>query len=128
LHSQHIDIVTDFVVSVKPRIDANVFRPILTVEQRRNPDFADLPSMTEIGYKNYVFYNWFVLTLSASVPPSDIDLVQQAMQAMIQRPDVRKQLQEAGLQGIGNRMASNFLTMQHTQLEKIVKQINLDAK
>ncbi len=128
LQGQHIDIVTDFVTSVRSRIDSNVFRPILSVEQHKNPEFPDLPSMSDLGHKDYEFYNWFILSAGASTTGPDIELVRRALKALMQRPDVKQQLRDAGLQGIGTRMGPNFFSQQHTKLEKIVKHINVDAR
>lgn len=128
LQGQHIDMVSDFVTSLRPRIEANVFRPLLSVDQHRNLDYPNLPSMSDIGQPDYGFYNWFTLSVGALVPAADVVPVRLALQRMIQRPDLKQQLSAAGLQGAGTKMPANFFAAEYIKLERIINGINLDSR
>ena len=128
LQGRHIDLVTDFVTSVRPYIDAQLFRPLLSVDRVRNADFSSLPSMTDIGNADYNFYNWFVLSVNSSAPAAEIAQVREALSKMIQRPDVRTQLKDAGLQGIGKPVARSFFATEFQKFKKIINRSNIDAK
>ena len=128
LQGSHIDMVTDFVASVRTHIEANTFRPLLSVGQHKNPDYPNLPSMGDIGYLNYEIDTWFVLAVGAKVPAADIAIVQPILHRMMQRTDLRKQLQENGLHGIGTKMPPNFFVVEHSKFERILKRIELNDK
>jgi tripartite-type tricarboxylate transporter receptor subunit TctC len=128
LQGRHIDLVTDFVTSVRPYIDAQLFRPLLSVDRVRNTDFPGLPSMTDIGNNDYNFYNWFILAVNSSAPAAEIAQVRDALSRVIQRPDVRTQLKEVGLQGIGKQIPRSFFITEFQKFKKIINRANIDAK
>ena len=128
LQGSHIDMVTDFVASVRPHIEANAFRPLLSVGQHKNADYPNLPSMSDIGYLNYEIDTWFVLAVGSKVPSTDIAMVQQILHRMMQRTDLRKQLQENGLQGVGIKITPSFFATEHSKFERILKRIELNDK
>jgi tripartite-type tricarboxylate transporter receptor subunit TctC len=128
LQGRHIDVVTDFVTSVKPYIDTQLFRPLLSVDRVRNADFPALNSMADIGSSDYDFYNWFILAVNSSAPAGEIAQVREALGRLTQRPDVRAQLKEAGLQGIGKPIPRSFFTGEFQKFKKIINRTNIDAK
>ena len=128
LQGKHIDLVTDFVTSVRPYIDTQLFRPLLSVDRMRNTDFPSLPSMTDIGNNNYDFYNWFVLAINTSSPPAEIAQVREALRRLMQRSDVREQLKDAGLQSIGKQIPRSFLTIEFQKFKKIINRVHVDAR
>jgi tripartite-type tricarboxylate transporter receptor subunit TctC len=128
LQGKHIDVVTDFVTSVRPYIDAKAFRPLLSVDRNQNPEFSHLPTMLNIGNNDYDFYNWFVLAVNSSAPKDDIAQVRRALHNMMSRADVRKQMHEAGLRDIGKTIPRSFLIQEYRKFKKIINRINVDAK
>ena len=128
LQGKHIDLVTDFVTSVRPYIDTQLFRPLLSVDRMRNADFSNLPSMTDIGNTDYDFYNWFILAVNSSASAVEIAQVRDALSRVIQRPDVRTQLKDAGLQSIGKQIPRFFLVNEFQKFKKIISRANIDAR
>lgn len=128
LQGKHIDIVTDFVTSVRPYIDTQLFRPLLSVDRMRNSDFPNLPSMTDIGNNDYDFYNWFVLVVNTSAPAVEITQIREALRRLMQRADVREQLKDAGLQSIGKQIPRSFLSIEFRKFKKILNRANIDAR
>lgn len=128
LQGKHIDVVTDFITSVRPYIDAQIFRPLLSVDRNQNLDFHKLPTMLTIGNNDYDFYNWFVLAVNSSASNEDIAQVRRALRNLINRADVREQLQEAGLRDIGKTIPRSFLSQEYKKFKKIINRINVDAR
>jgi tripartite-type tricarboxylate transporter receptor subunit TctC len=128
LQGKHIDMVTDFITSVRSHIDAQIFRPILSVDRNRNTDFDRLPTMSSIGNNDYDFYNWFVLAVNSSAPKEEIIQVRRALNKMMSRSDVREQLKDAGLRDIGRSIPNSFLNQEHQKFKKIISRVNIDAR
>jgi len=124
LQGRHIDMVTDFVTSVRPHIDAQIFRPIMSVDRNRNPDFGSLPTMPS----DYDFYNWFVLAINSSATAEETAQVRRALNKMMSRADVREQLTEAGLRDIGRPIPRSFLGQEYRKFKKIINRLNIDAR
>lgn len=125
LQGQHIEVVTDFITSIRTYIDAATFRPLLSVGKLR---YGDLPSMIDIGYIDYDFYNWFILAVNASAPAAEIEQIRQAMHRMIRRQDLHEQLTEAGLRDIAKPISSLFLTAEHAKFKKIINRTSVNAR
>ena len=128
LQGKHIDMVTDFITSVRPHIDSQIFRPILSVDRNRSTDFDQLPTMVTIGSNDYDFYNWFVLAVNSSAPKEEIAQVRRALHKTMGRSDVREQLKGAGLRDIGRPISPLFLTQEYLKFKKIINRLNIDAR
>lgn len=128
LQGQHIDLVVDFLPSIQSKIDANIVRPLLIIQQSRNTDFAAVPAMADLGYKNYEISTWFVLAVGHKVSAAEVAAIRPALTRLLQRPDVVRELQKSGLHGTGKKLSSNFFEVQYEHLEKIIKTLDLNAK
>lgn len=122
LLGQHIDIVVDFVTSAKPHIDNHTVRAILSVDRNR---YNSVPGLADLGYRDFDFYNWFVIAVNTGGSSQDQQTVKQAIDRMIRDPDLRKQLQELGLLGTGTAMAPDFFVLQEHKFRKILSATNV---
>lgn len=128
LQGQHIDLVVDFLPSIQSKVEANIVRPLLIIQQNRHNDFSSIPAMSDLGYKSYEISTWFVLAVGNKVPPADVATIQPAVARLFHRPDVIRELQKSGLHSIGKKISSNFFEVQYEHLEKIIKTLDLNAK
>lgn len=128
LQGNHIITLVDFEPSVRQYIDAKIFRPLLVVDQKRNQDFANLPSMSDIGMPGYDFYNWFVLAVNSSASEDDIAKIRLSLNRVVQNQDVRQHLREAGLRNIGAKISKNFLSQESTKFSKIIDKVSINGQ
>ena len=125
LQGNHISLVTDFEASIRPYIDAKIFRPLLVISQGRNSEFPGIPSMADIGAA-YDFYNWFIIAVNASAPPDDIAKIQTAVRHVLLDKNLQQQLNEVGFQGTGRSIPKSFLATEAAKFEKIISRVKLD--
>lgn len=122
LLGQHIDIVVDFVSSAKPHIDNQSVRLILSVDRNR---WNSMPGLVDIGYRDFDFYNWFVLAINTSGSTQDQQTVKQAIERVVVYPELRRQLQELGLIGVGSPIGIDFFAVQEQRFRKILSATNV---
>lgn len=117
LLGQHIDIVVDFVASARPLIDNGSVRVLLSVDRK---GYQSIPGLADIGYRDFDFYNWFVLLANSAATSADITVIQQVMNRLMVNSDFRKQLADLGLLGVGQTMPADFLQQQEIKFRQII--------
>lgn len=121
LQGNHIDFVSDFTASIRPHIDAGTFRVILSVDKHKYSGYPKIPSMADIGYNDYNFYNWFVIMANANAPIAEMSIVQTALKQLSKNQDLKTQLRDIGLQGSNIRWDQQFLIREHVNFTRILK-------
>lgn len=77
-----------------PQIQAGKFRLLATSGEKRSPFAADVPSFTELGYKDLVTDGWYGVFARTGTPPETIDrynkIIQQALASSEGQERLRK--------------------------------------
>ncbi len=92
-----IDLNFDVVASVTPYIQSGRMRALAVTGQKRDPDFPDVPTMTELGYKSFDITNWYGIFAPANTPAAVIDLLHKELAQILQEPDVDAQFRKLGI-------------------------------
>jgi tripartite-type tricarboxylate transporter receptor subunit TctC len=65
--------------------------------EERLPDYADLPTLKELGYPELVATTWFSISAPAKLPRDIAEKVNREMMRTMASPEVQKQMQRDGL-------------------------------
>ena len=79
-----------------PLIRAEKLRALAVTSSKRSAAAPDLPTMTELGYKNFDITSWFGLMAPAGTPAPIIDKINAAVNKALAKPDVQKRLADLG--------------------------------
>jgi tripartite-type tricarboxylate transporter receptor subunit TctC len=105
-------------------------RFLATSGAQRNRFAPHVPTLSEQGYKDLVFDEWFGFYLPAKTPPGIVDKANTALRAALAAPDVIEGLAAVGLEAKSSSPAE-LAAMLKTALERwapIVKQIGFTAE
>jgi tripartite-type tricarboxylate transporter receptor subunit TctC len=80
-------------------------RALAVTSPRRWPSVPDLPTMIELGYKDFDSSAWFGLMAPAGTPQTIIDKLHQEAVRILARADVRERFGALGMEPIGNTPA-----------------------
>jgi tripartite-type tricarboxylate transporter receptor subunit TctC len=80
-------------------------RAFAVTSHKRSGAAPDLPTMVELGYPGFEAVPWFGLMAPAGTAPIVIDKVHRETARVLALPDVRRRLEELGLDVIGNTPA-----------------------
>lgn len=69
-------------------IKAGKIRPLAMLADQRNPEFPDVPTLEELGYKDIRYSAWMGLLAPAGTPQPIVNRLQAAIAASMQSPDV----------------------------------------
>jgi len=102
-------------------------RALLTLQPQRSPLLPDVPTAAEAGLGALTIRPWAGFFGPAGMPPEVVAKLSTALNAVLQRPDVREQLVQQGFDGYGMSPAqfAAFFKQQHETFNTIVRENNI---
>lgn len=93
------------IVNVAPLVKEGKLRAFAVTSRQRSALVPDLPTMAESGYPGYEAVPWFGMMAPAGTPQPIIDRLYGEMVKVLAMPDVRKKLEDFGLDVLGGTPA-----------------------
>jgi tripartite-type tricarboxylate transporter receptor subunit TctC len=118
------------VVNAAPLVREGKLRAFAVSSRKRSVAAPDLPTMAEMGYPGFEAVPWFGLLAPAGTPQAIIEKVHQETVKILAQGDVRKRLEDAGLDVIGSSPAE-FAEVIRTEIPywaKIIKEAGIKAE
>jgi tripartite-type tricarboxylate transporter receptor subunit TctC len=83
------------------QVQAGKVRVLALTGAKRWKGLPDVPTMEELGFKDYNLINWFGLWLPAGASPDIVSRIHGETLKALADPDVRRQFDAQGLEGVG---------------------------
>jgi len=96
LLGQQVDFMIDNLPSSMPHIKSGKFRALAITSSTREPELPDVPTMTELGMKDFDKVGWMGFFVPAKTPPAVVKKLTDNLIAVLQDPAVVKRYQELG--------------------------------
>jgi tripartite-type tricarboxylate transporter receptor subunit TctC len=122
-----VQIMYDTVASSLPHIKAGKLRPLAVVTAKRSLSLPDIPTMAEAALPGFEVTTWFGMLVPAKTPKDIIAKLHDETVKILNMPDVKKRLIEAGAEPVGNtpeEMAAQIKSETET-FAKVVKQAKI---
>ena len=91
-----VQFMFDNMPSSWPLVQSGKLRALAVTSAQRSATAPDLPTMTELGYKDFDISSWFGLMAPAGTPAPIIDKLNAAVNKALAKPDVQKRLSDLG--------------------------------
>lgn len=88
--------------SARPQLTSGKFRVLAITGGHRFKELPDVPTFTELGYKDYEPYGWFGVFVPAKTPTDIVAKLSTEIARIIRTPDFTGRLTEMGLTPVGN--------------------------
>jgi tripartite-type tricarboxylate transporter receptor subunit TctC len=88
--------------NVPPLIKEGKLRAFAVTSRKRSAAMPDMPTMIELGYPDFEAVPWFGLMAPAGTPRAIVDKLHGETVKVLAMPDVKKRLNELGLDLVGN--------------------------
>ena len=75
-----------------PHIRSGRVRPLAVTGLARHPQFKDIPTLDESGYKGFDAQQWYGVVGPAGLPPAVVKTLNDALAAVLTAPDLRERL------------------------------------
>ena len=119
----HVPLSIGSVFVTKPHIDSKRMRPLVVTTSKRSPDLPDVPTVAESGYAGFEAPAWWAVLAPAKTPPEVIKRMNEALNKVLQQPDVAKKLDLQGINVVGGtpEAARTFIDRQIDIWAKVVR-------
>jgi len=117
------------VVNVMPLVRDGKLRAFAVTSLKRSGVVPDLPTMVESGFAGFEAVPWFGLMAPAGTPTAIIEKVHRDTVRMLTVPELRKRLEELGLDLVGNSPAefAALIKAEIPQWAKVIKGAGIKA-
>ena len=88
-----------------PQVKSGKLRPIALYAAERSPLVPDVPTAKEQGFAALTMENWYGVFVPAGTPSAVITALEKTILAVLALPEMRKQLDAAGMVGTKDRTA-----------------------
>jgi len=96
LMAGEVQMMVASVVSASSYVKSGQLKPIAVTAAQRLPSMPDAPTMTELGYKNFVMYGWAMLFAPSGVPADIVAKLHAETVKAVAQPDVTRIITETG--------------------------------
>lgn len=110
-------------------IQSGKIRALATTGAQRMKVLPDVPTVKEIGYKDFEVVEWNGFFVPAGTPQAVIDKLSESVKLATQQPEVQKRMAAQGVEPVGNS-PKEFAAFLQGQIEKwgaLVKSNNIRA-
>ena len=130
LMSGRISIMFDTVAAIKTQIAANNVRALAVTTAKHVGVLPNLPTMAEAGLPGYETSTWGGILAPAGTPKATVGKLNAEMNKILAMPDVRKKLEDAGLDvgGGSPQQFTDFIGSEMTKWAKVAKDAGIQPE
>jgi tripartite-type tricarboxylate transporter receptor subunit TctC len=117
------------VATTAPLIKAGQIRPIALVNEKRLPEYPDVPTMAEVGYPGVGTMAWQALFAPAGTPKEVVDTLNKAILEAMEAPTVKDAFAKQGFNIVPSKSADEakgWLKGEMETWKKITDEVKID--
>lgn len=96
-----VDVAFEITAPLLGQIHDGAIRPIAVTSTKRAPSLGEVPTLTELGVKDYDVTSWNALVARSGTPAPVVAAINEAVNAVLARPAVRDILTQSGVEPQG---------------------------
>ena len=93
----HVPLSIGSVFVAKPHIDSKRLRPLAVTTAQRHPSLPDVPSLAELGFRNFEAPAWWAVIAPAKMAPELVQRMNAELNKALQNPEVAARLAQQGI-------------------------------
>ena len=117
LMAGHIPIASTTLTTASGQIHAGKARALAISSEARLPDYPNVPTYAELGYKDLVATVWFSLSGPAGMPADVVERLNAEVRKALDAPDARQRLRPEGIEP-GRLSAREFTSFVDAELKR----------
>ncbi len=90
----HVELIDEAYTLVLPHVRAGKFRMLFL--SKKTPDFPNIPTMTQLGYKQDLLSAWFALHAPVGIPEEVRNVLVPAIEKAIKNPAIKDKIEKMG--------------------------------
>ena len=119
----NVDLLMSSVPSAISQIKSGKLRPLAVTSAKRSSSFPDVPTVAELGYKDFDVSTWYGLFMPANTPKDIVATVNAEVNKLLATPDMKAQIiaQGAEPQAMTPDQFGTLLKTDHAKWKGIVQ-------
>ena len=116
--------------AVVPHIRAGKVRAIGLASSERNPAVPDVPTMAELGLRDFEVGTWSALIAPKGLPPAILRKLNAAVNETLQDPQIRRRLVDQGaeIRAMTPEETADFVRAENRRWVKVVKEAGIQPQ
>lgn len=122
-----VDAMWDNPSSAVPMINGSLLRPLAVSGTKRNPALPDVPTVAEMGYKDFEVINWFGMFAPGATDPQLLEIIHKEVQTVLELPEIKERFAKEGVTAGGPSRAefAAFVASETEKWGKIIREKNI---
>ena len=113
----NVDLMVSSLPSAMAQIKAGKLRPLAVTSARRSTSLPDVPTVAELGYKDFDVSTWYGLFMPANTPKDIVATVNAEVNKLLATPDMKAAIQAQGAE-VQTLTPEQFSTLLKTDFAK----------
>ena len=97
-----VPVYFSFIGAVESFLRSGQLKALAVATGRRATNWPDVPTVAELGYKDFAVTSWNCLLAPAGTPPEVVERLHRELARIVQQPDVRTQFLTMGSEAMSN--------------------------
>jgi tripartite-type tricarboxylate transporter receptor subunit TctC len=97
-----VPVYFSFIGTVETFLRSGQLKPLAVATARRATNWPDVPTVAELGYKDFAVTSWNCVLAPAGTPPEIVARLHSELARIVQQPDVRSQFLTMGSEPMSN--------------------------
>lgn len=113
-----------------PFAKAGKVRPIAVMSLKRSPALPDVPTLNELGYKDFEANTWFAVFAPAKTPSAVLDLLNNEINKALDAKSLQDRFQALSLEtsSMDRPAARKYIESEVIKWSRLVKELNIKAE
>lgn len=90
----HVEVASDSFAKIIPHVTSGKLRVLLV--DKKIPKYPDLPTLSELGYKQDLLSTWFAFYAPAGIPEEVKKVLVPAIEKAIKNPELKAKIENMG--------------------------------
>jgi tripartite-type tricarboxylate transporter receptor subunit TctC len=130
LMAGQVDYMVDNLITALPLIRAGKLRAIAVTTKERSAELPDVPTLIELGHKDFDVSVWLGLFVSSKTPPATVQALNAALNQAFKDPELQKTVAAQGGKVIGGSTQEfeAFVRAERARWAQVIKDGNIKVQ
>jgi tripartite-type tricarboxylate transporter receptor subunit TctC len=119
----HVDLMFTTISSAMEYVKSKQVKALAVTTRERMADLPDIPTMTELGWKNLVTSSWQGVLVPSGTPRPIVDKLRAAIVKVLADPEVQARMRNAGVIAVSSPSPEDFKSYMDVETVKWTKVI-----
>jgi tripartite-type tricarboxylate transporter receptor subunit TctC len=114
----HVDLMFTTISSAMEYVKGNKVKALAVTTRERMADLQDIPTMSELGWKDLVTSSWQGVLVPAGTPRPIIDKLHAAIVKVLAEPEIQARMRQGGVIAVASKSPEDFKSYMDVETAK----------